>query len=88
MNLYAHAQQTQYSQELFLHLLVKITSAIQEADLPTKTEFTLVTLSGMAVAVVQEAAAAGSTPHRGSANNFPSLPRMTLNSGCVPIRTL
>ena len=86
--LYVHAQQTHHSQELFLHLLVKITSVIREADLPMKIEFTLVTLSGMAVAVVQEAAAAGSILHHGSASNSPSLPLMTLNSGCVLIRTL
>lgn len=64
---------TYYFQELFLHLLVKITSAIQEANLPLKTKYTLMTLSGMAMAVVQEAAASGSTLHRGPASNSPSL---------------
>ena len=86
-SLYVHAQQTHHSQELFLHSLVKITSVKREADLPIKTKYTRMTLSGMAMAVVQEAPAAGSTLHHGSASNSPSLPRMMLNSGCAQIRT-
>ena len=84
---YAHVQRLmQCTQELFLHLLVKITSVTQGVDITTKTEHILMTLSGMAVAVVPPAPAAASTPHHGSASNFLSLPKITLNSGCAVIR--
>lgn len=72
----------------FHHLLVKITFVIQEAVLPMKTEYIPMILSGMAMAVVQEAVAASSTHHHGSASNSPSLLLMTLNSGYAVIRTL
>ena len=82
--MYVHVQRLmQCIQELFLHLLVKITSVTQGVDITTKTEYTRMTLSGMAMAVAHEAPAAASTPHHGSASNFPSLPLMTLNSGCA-----
>ena len=82
--MYVHAQRLiQCIQELFLHLLVKITSVTQGVDTTSKTEYTLMTLSGMAMAVAHEAPVVASTLHRGSASNFPSLPLMTLNSGCA-----
>ena len=84
---YVHVQRLmQSTQELFLHLLVKITSVTQGVDIATKTEYIPMTLFGMAVAVAHEAPVAASTLHHGSASNFPSLPQMTLNSGCVAIR--
>ena len=84
-----HAQrQTNHSQWLFHHLLVKITFVIREPNLLMKTEYILMILSGMAMAVVQEAAAASSTLHHGSASNSPNLPLMILNSGCAVIRAL
>ena len=85
--MYVHVQRLmQYSQELFLHLLVKTISVTQGVDTTTKTEYIPMTLSGMAMAVVHEAPVAASTPHHGSASNFPSLPLTTLNSDCVAIR--
>ena len=84
---YAHVQRLmQCTQELFLHLLVKITSVTQGVDITTKTEYTPMILSGMAMAVAHEVPVAVSTLHRGSASNFPGLPLMTLNSGCAAIR--
>ena len=85
--MYVHAQRLmQSTQELFLHLLVKITSVTQGVDITTKTEYIPMTLSGMAMAVAQEAPVAASTLHRGSASNFLNLPLTTLNSDCVAIR--
>ena len=79
---YAHAQElTPNFGELYHHLLGKTTSVKQVADTFVRTEHTPMTLSGMAVAVVPSAPVAASTPHRGSASNFPSLPLITLNSG-------
>ena len=82
--MYVHVQRLmQCIQELFLHLLVKITSVTQGVDIVSGPKYTLMTLSGMAVAVAHEAPAVASTLHHGSASNFPSLPLMTLNSGCA-----
>ena len=87
ISMYVHVQRLmQYSQELFLHLLVKIISVTQGVDITTKTEYIPMTLSGMAMAVVHEAPVAASTPHRGSASNSSTQPQMTLNSDCVAIR--
>ena len=87
--MYVHVQRLmQRTQELFLHLLVKITSVTQGVDIVLGPKYTLMTLFGMAMAVAHEVTAVGSTPHRGSAGNFPSLHVTTLKSGFVVMRAL
>ena len=85
--MYVHVQRLmQSTQEMFLYLLVKITSVTQEVDILFKTEYIPMTLSGMAMAVVQEAPVAASTPHHGSVSNSLTLPQMTLNPGCAVMK--
>jgi len=71
---YVHAQrQMQCSLELSLHLLVKITFVTQGVDLTIDTaKYSPTIHSGMVVGVDLPAPAAVSTPHHGSASNFPS----------------
>ena len=67
-------------------MLGKITFVKQEVDTPVRIEHILMTLSGMAVAVVPSAPVAASTLHHGSASNSPSLLPTTLNSDFVVMK--
>ena len=87
LNTNAHAQEMIPNfGELYHHLSGKIISVKQVVDIVVRTKHILMTLSGMAVAVVPSAPVAASTHHRGSASNFPSLPQTTLNLGCVVMK--